>query len=371
MTRVCAIISFYNEEDILEESILSLIENEIDVYLINNNSTDGSNEIAQSYLGRGVVGIENIIFTDDHGNEIYNWTEILKRKQLLAHSLDYDWFIHADADEQRIGPWEDLNLRESIERVEKQGFAQINFKVFNFRPTSDIEVQSNFFREFSRFSPAHPSDSQQVKCWRKSSHLALPRFGGHRACLAGRIYPIRFILKHYPLRTENQIKRKIFIERYGRFSQSERNMGWHCHYDQFLEEGLKLRWNEAETIFYNEPNERIKVKEEALQVLSAASVFEKRYVYDPIEEGIISDIIEILKRSGLDEGKVKRGLDTISKCILDLHEVISSKSYNPVCVDQDVALFMAVRYVASQFYLCGRPRLWENLISHMSEQTKI
>ena len=45
-TRVCAIMSAYNEADVIHESIQKLIQQEVDVYLLDNGSTDETVEIA-------------------------------------------------------------------------------------------------------------------------------------------------------------------------------------------------------------------------------------------------------------------------------------------------------------------------------------
>ena len=97
--RVCAIVSCYNESDILGETISSLIKEGVDVYVLDNNSTDSCLEIAESYLNKGVIGFERISFSEN-GREVYNWAGILNRKELLAKSLGYDWYIHAEQERE-------------------------------------------------------------------------------------------------------------------------------------------------------------------------------------------------------------------------------------------------------------------------------
>jgi hypothetical protein len=76
----------------------------------------------------------------------------------------------------------------------------------------------------------------QVKTWRQpDTHVDLAATGGHEARFEGRkIYPTPFTLKHYPLRNNEQAKRKVFLERVGRFSPAERAIGWHVQYDNML-----------------------------------------------------------------------------------------------------------------------------------------
>ena len=56
--RVVAIMTTYNEEDVIEQSIGKLIAGGIGVYLIDNWSSDRTFEIAERYLGRGLVGLD-------------------------------------------------------------------------------------------------------------------------------------------------------------------------------------------------------------------------------------------------------------------------------------------------------------------------
>jgi len=45
------------------------------------------------------------------------------------------------------------------------------------------------------------------------------------------VYPIRFLLKHYPIRSQAHGQHKVLTERKGRFDPEERARGWHVHYD--------------------------------------------------------------------------------------------------------------------------------------------
>src|SRR5262249_39232024 len=56
--RVVAMMTAYNEEDILVPSIEKLANDGIGVYLIDNWSTDRTYELAQKMLGHGVIGLE-------------------------------------------------------------------------------------------------------------------------------------------------------------------------------------------------------------------------------------------------------------------------------------------------------------------------
>ena len=54
MINLSVIVPFFNEEQFLDDSVNRLLSNDIytSIYLIDNNSTDNSNEIAKSFAGR-------------------------------------------------------------------------------------------------------------------------------------------------------------------------------------------------------------------------------------------------------------------------------------------------------------------------------
>lgn len=244
--KILAIMCLRNEADVLGESLAYLVDNGIDVYVMDNASTDGSLEIAQSFLGRGVVKIEK--FPSESGfpasaEHEYRWEWILQRKEQLARILDYDWFLHVDADEFRDSPWEGMNLAQAIEHVDSQGYNAINFDVFDFQWTDADPVQELSCQQRMKFFWQRPWWlSAQVKAWKSCpSPLGLSDSGGHFVEFPGRrIYPQRFILRHYPMRSQAQMERKAIADRADRLVQEEVNRGWHKHL-QFYVENCKPR----------------------------------------------------------------------------------------------------------------------------------
>jgi len=236
--RVTAIISAFNEGDIISPVIEHLIANGVDVYLIDNHSTDDTVEQARRWLGKGVLEIEQFPpeseKQDDPSDEVYDWTGILRRKEQLAQSLDSDWFIHHDADEFREVPWPGMTLHDAIRWVDTLGYNCIGFHTFNFPPVdNDYEPGTNPREHFTYCKEAEIYDRLQLKCWKKtSSPVSLIPSGGHQAEFANRhVFPISFLMRHYPIRSEEHGRRKVFEERFARFSPEERQRGWHIQYD--------------------------------------------------------------------------------------------------------------------------------------------
>jgi len=241
--RVIAIIAAYNEADVVETVVTDLIEQGVEVYFLDDGSTDGTVELVEGYLGHGVVGIEHLSETlVEASRESFHWERILRRKAQLATELEADWFIHHDADEFRESPWLGESLRSAIARVDALGFNAIDFVCLHFWPDHDeYRPGQDVRKSFAFYEMAPPHDRIQVRCWKRSPvPVDLASTGGHDAQFPDRnVFPIRFLLRHYPVRGQAQGERKIFTERTGRFLDSELAKGWHVQYDR-LTAGMSL-----------------------------------------------------------------------------------------------------------------------------------
>jgi hypothetical protein len=241
--RVLAILCAHNEADILAESIDYLIAQGIEVHYMDHGSTDGSLAIAQERLGQGVVCVER--FPQDSGypaelEKAYHWGAILKRKQEIAHQASHDWCLHVDADEFREGPWPDLNLHESLERVDSEGYNAVNFEVIDYVMTLEdlshgtVQERMLYHNTRSWYTAPH------LKAWKNNGPVDLASSGGHEAKFAQRkAYPVRFLLRHYPLRGIEHAQRKVAQERKARFVQAELDLHWHGQYQNLKDEAQK------------------------------------------------------------------------------------------------------------------------------------
>src|SRR4029450_12443802 len=85
------------------------------------------------------------------------------------------------------------------------------------RPDS-LRAGDDVREAFTFWAMPAPYDRRQVRCWKKTASVVdLASSGGHEVQLAGRtICPVRFILRHYPIRVQAHGERKI-RERRARF----------------------------------------------------------------------------------------------------------------------------------------------------------
>jgi hypothetical protein len=224
-----AIVACFNEADVIEQTTRDLIDNGIDVYILDDGSTDGTPEIIRPLVGRGVIGIEQLPSLTPSR---FSLRRILVRKEQLASTLDADWFINHDADEIRESPWSNLKLTQAIGLVDRLGWNAIDFQLLNFWPTSNAFRAGDDLRaSFPYWKASVDEDRLQIRCWKRAQGLNLASTGGHEARFEGRrVFPIRFLLRHYPVRNQLQGERKIWSERVPRFSDDERASGWHVQY---------------------------------------------------------------------------------------------------------------------------------------------
>ncbi len=195
--RVVAILAAYNEERFIAGCLEHLFEQGVEAYLIDNCSTDGTVEIAERYLKRGLIGIET--FPRIEG--VYKWGALLERKEQLAATLEADWFMHVDADEIRLPPRSDRTLAQAFAEVDDKGYNAVNFMEFVFVPTQEAPDHDHpRFQETMRwYYPFLRSFPQRRNAWkRQPEKVDLVRSGGHRVRFPGlHMYPESFKMRHY------------------------------------------------------------------------------------------------------------------------------------------------------------------------------
>jgi len=232
--RVVAFMAAYNEEDIIVQSIAKWTDQGIDVHILENWSTDATYDLAQELGTRLPVTVER--FPAEGPSDHFDWGAMLARFEALAKEIKADWFIRRGADEVLIPPWPGLSYRDSLYLLDRAGFNCVDHTVINFHPVDDgFEAGADheaYFRHF-RFG-REPADFQQRKTWKNCGQpISMVDSGGHDLSFAGRrIYPFKFLLKHYQVRSQGHGEKKVFRERKARWNPEERAKGWHTHYDE-------------------------------------------------------------------------------------------------------------------------------------------
>lgn len=235
LVPVLAVISQFNEVDIIEPVVNHLVNQGIDVHVIDNWSNDGSYEAvgALAEKNRGRITFERF---PKHDTRKYEWTKILERVTEVAKERPhYKWVISNDADEIRWSPWPGVSLQKAISFIDYKGFNIIDYTVFNFSPTKDgYRRGMNPLGHFGYGDFGHEGwHFMQLKTWRNNPAANIASSGGHLVDIPDpKIFPLKFLIGHYPLRSNEQAAKKIFQDRKPRFHANERKKGWHSHYDK-------------------------------------------------------------------------------------------------------------------------------------------
>jgi hypothetical protein len=142
-----------------------------------------------------------------------------------------------------------MTLVEALREVDALGYSAINFELFNFRPTGDGFVPGTDVREhLTMYEPPETFDVIQIKCWQNPGHrVDLSRLFHEGARFPGRrVFPVPFILRHYPIRGESHGRKKVLGERLPRYDTAERADGFHVQYNHFAGGETSFLWDPAE-----------------------------------------------------------------------------------------------------------------------------
>ena len=236
--RVVAVLAAYNEARFIGPCLEHLIRQGVDVYLLDNSSTDDTVAIASRYLGRGLIDIESC---PRQGR--YSWRPLLEHKERVFATVDADWFMHVDADEIRLWPPQlGESLAEAFAEVERQGYNAVNFLEFTFTPTRESPDHDHpLFLETMRwyYPLAPPGPPSQVKAWRRQQGpVDLASSAGHHVNFPGvRVYPVSFPMRHYMFLSVSHAVRKYVEPRY---DPSEVAAGWHRAREALRAESITL-----------------------------------------------------------------------------------------------------------------------------------
>ncbi len=251
---IAAIINVYNEEDVIEPVVRYLHSQGVAVHIVDNWSTDNTWNIISALLNDGLCA-NALRFPDQPGHE-YHWAALLQHTAQYAKGLNADWIIHYDADEFRSSPWRNATLAEAVTFVDSLGYSAIDFTVLNFAFT-DTAHQSTFSPDTMRFFDfgRHGAHLAQVKAWKNSGQLVdLASSAGHVVFFPGsRLYPLKFLTRHYPFRSAAQAATKVFQDRLPRIQREKRERGWHNHYDTYLHMSAIKPWRTYELLNFD-PN---------------------------------------------------------------------------------------------------------------------
>lgn len=164
--RILAIITTYNEARYVRPALDHYVKHGIEVYVLDNESTDGTCDIVAEYLKENVIALE--VVTRQGYND---WKAMLCRKEAIADRVRADWYMHADIDEIRLPFDSRQTLPQAVKLVDEAGYNAINFMEFTFVPTceSPDHDHADFQRTMRWYYPFLQRHPHRLNFWKRQS----------------------------------------------------------------------------------------------------------------------------------------------------------------------------------------------------------
>ncbi len=236
--RIVALLAVRNSEPYMHRCLSHLIAQGVEIFVIDNQSTDRTAKISREYFGRGVIDVVEYAYPG-----YYDWAGLLKKKEDVAKALGADWYIHHDSDEIRQPPPQWATLREGIESVDAAGYNAVNFDEFIFIPKERGEdySQDDYVDNMRHYFYFRPRGNFRVNAWKNDRQIIdLVSSGGHEVKFSDRrVYPENFLLRHYICLSYAHAEYKYFKDHIYSKDEVEKR-GWHVNRVKALETGLQL-----------------------------------------------------------------------------------------------------------------------------------
>jgi hypothetical protein len=203
--RLLGVLLCFNDGDLVREAVRHLLDADHDVIVWDHGSNDETPLVLHD-MQPDLVELTTVPRTVDF-YDIYR----LMSDHLLRHYVErYDWISWPDQDEFLEGPDRTRPYRNWIEHAVQSEYDWIEFNNYTFWWTVDddpsIESPVRRVRHYSLF----PDCSPRIRSWRASC-TNLREFN-HNPPL-GQPHRLRFNLRHYPMRSEAQMLRRIEVDR--------------------------------------------------------------------------------------------------------------------------------------------------------------
>jgi glycosyltransferase involved in cell wall biosynthesis len=238
--RIIGFIFCYNERDIIEETLRFYESAGIPVVFIDNGSTDGTQDIAQGFLGGQVLE-----YVRQETGE-YDLKDLLDLCLAVVERQTPDWIMHIDAD-HLYEPGEGFtSFAEHVRDAEDRECNVIDFEEYVFLPTTSDDLRIHgVYERMKYYAFRAPGKAKrpsgygslilQPRLYKYQPGMNISEDGAHTIFYVDepmRIHPVKGILRHYMFRSVEHGRRKL-QERRARYSRAGRARGWHTQYDNW------------------------------------------------------------------------------------------------------------------------------------------
>lgn len=191
---VLAVMAARNEAGYIEHALERVIDDGMEVVLLDNGSTDGTRELAERFLGSGLLRIEDQPFTG-----AFDLPEQLRRKAAIVADASHDWVVHIAPDEW-LHATSDATLPEFLEREVTPTTQVVDFVEYVFLPPARVDM---FGEDVRRIATSYycfvPAPLRLMRAWRRDLGVDLVESAGHRfrEVDLAMVHPEPQVLRHY------------------------------------------------------------------------------------------------------------------------------------------------------------------------------
>lgn len=203
--KCLGVLLCYNDADILEDAIRALLEDNHDVIAWDHGSDDGTGKVLDKF---DKVLTERRLIPRDF--DFYNLYQEMSANLISNYAGRYDWISWPDQDELLEGPDRTRSYYDWLQVQHEQGVDYIQFNNFNYWFTEDDDIALNSPVDRIRHYSLFPDCAPRIRSWRASKTNI--RFFNHNP-VDGVKAPVNFNLRHYPMRTREQMMRRLNKDR--------------------------------------------------------------------------------------------------------------------------------------------------------------
>lgn len=228
--QALGVLLCYNDADILADVIEHLLSNKHELIVWDHGSDDGTAEVLEKYQNR-LVEYKFVPRKFD----FYKLYGAMSKNLIENYIQDYDWISWPDQDEILEGPNRKKSYYKYITKVYRSKYNWIQFRNFNFWFTEADDKTILSPTQRIKFYSLFPDVSPRIRSWR-ASVTNIRRFNHNK--LDGERYPELFNLRHYPMRSAAQMKRRLMKDR-ADIQKDEQN--FHYNVMQKKKDALKIK----------------------------------------------------------------------------------------------------------------------------------
>jgi hypothetical protein len=190
-----AVLPARNEAGYIAVTLQALIDEGCEVVLIDHGSVDGTREVAERFLGAGLLRIQDHPWKGE-----FDLGELLANVEGVFEQSSHAWHLFVGADEWLRADC-DLPLADFLRSEVSRDFEVVNFREYAFLPPLGVDMWGQDFRQLATsYYLFEPGPRRLMRAWRRGARVgSLVESAGHTFAdvASNAVYPMDQVLRHY------------------------------------------------------------------------------------------------------------------------------------------------------------------------------